>query len=632
MRPASTEADCWSANIFVENISRPTRAQGREELALKISQKVLILVSVPVLFEIGLVTYVTNLFNQIETSRLKAVHARELTSHLNSIINSHVQRVSLLILRKMKDQQRETEAESALKKKVRAEIAELGIASKSTPTEQTKWNQLTKLFADIDEALDEASLAYLNGHELEATMRWTRAQSKLNQFINISNQLTLDQQKDQAKSEQDYQTYDRRLRLALKLSLFLSVAIAFGLALFFNQSTTRRLNKLMQNTKLLAMGRAPGKFIGGDDELAKIDSIHHQMHDILMQLRQKERAILDNAAEAICAVDSDLKLIEFNNAAKRLWQRSAIDLNHARLIELISDDDRENVVAKLEEAETSASEVRFEAKIRSGKGSSTTWLDTAWSVTWSQSNASLYCVISDISARKKLEQLKRDFVAMLSHDLRTPLSSVQASLELVSSEHFQLPDNALKYINRAERGLQLSLALINQLLEIEKMESGVISLSLDALSTQELFNKASYSVASLAESRRVKISYEGPSIEFVGDSERLVQVLINLLGNAIKFSPDDSRVTVTAELQHVSDHTAITRINVTDEGRGIPTENLEQIFERFQQVNPRNDKEKSGTGLGLAICKAIVEAHGGRIGVNSQVGRGSTFWFEIPLS
>jgi PAS domain S-box-containing protein len=587
---------------------------------------------VPVLFEIGLVTYVTNLFNQIETSRLKAVHARELTSHLNSIINSHVQRVSLLILRKMKDQQRETEAESALKKKVRAEIAELGIASKSTPTEQTKWNQLTKLFADIDEALDEASLAYLNGHELEATMRWTRAQSKLNQFINISNQLTLDQQKDQAKSEQDYQTYDRRLRLALKLSLFLSVAIAFGLALFFNQSTTRRLNKLMQNTKLLAMGRAPGKFIGGDDELAKIDSIHHQMHDILMQLRQKERAILDNAAEAICAVDSDLKLIEFNNAAKRLWQRSAIDLNHARLIELISDDDRENVVAKLEEAETSASEVRFEAKIRSGKGSSTTWLDTAWSVTWSQSNASLYCVISDISARKKLEQLKRDFVAMLSHDLRTPLSSVQASLELVSSEHFQLPDNALKYINRAERGLQLSLALINQLLEIEKMESGVISLSLDALSTQELFNKASYSVASLAESRRVKISYEGPSIEFVGDSERLVQVLINLLGNAIKFSPDDSRVTVTAELQHVSDHTAITRINVTDEGRGIPTENLEQIFERFQQVNPRNDKEKSGTGLGLAICKAIVEAHGGRIGVNSQVGRGSTFWFEIPLS
>lgn len=153
---------------------------------------------------------------------------------------------------------------------------------------------------------------------------------------------------------------------------------------------------------------------------------------------------------------------------------------------------------------------------------------------------------------------------MLSHDLRTPLSSVQASLELVSSEHFQLPDNALKYINRAERGLQLSLALINQLLEIEKMESGVISLSLDALSTQELFNKASYSVASLAESRRVKVSYDGPSIEFVGDSERLVQVLINLLGNAIKFSPDDSRVTVTAESAVHSDGCAITRINVTD--------------------------------------------------------------------
>lgn len=586
----------------------------------------------PVLFEIGLVTYVTTLFNQIETSRLKAIHARELTSHLNSIINSHVQRVSLLILRKMKEQRSESDAEAALKKKIRREISELSTISTSTTTEQTKWRLLTKLFAEIDSALDEASIAYLNGNELEAAVLWTRAQGKLNQFINISNQLTLDQQKDQAKSELDYETYDRRLRLALKLSLLLSGALAFGLALFFNHSTTRRLDRLMQNTKLLSVGRAPGQLIGGDDELAKIDRIHHQMHDILMQLRQKERAILDNAAEAICSVDTDLKVIEFNNAATRLWKKSAEKLNHARLVELISDDDREKVVAQLKEAETNAAEVRFEARIRSGEGSSTTWLDTSWAVTWSQSNASLYCVISDISARKKLEQFKRDFVAMLSHDLRTPLSSVQASLELVSSEHFQLPDNARKYINRAERGLQLSLALINQLLEIEKMESGVISLNLDALSTQELFNKANYSIASLADSKRVKISYIGPSIEFVGDTERLVQVLINLLGNAIKFSEEQAIVTVTAELKQESDQCAVTRISISDQGRGIPNENLEQIFDRFQQVNPRNEKEKLGTGLGLAICKAIVEAHGGRVGVNSQVGRGSTFWFEIPMT
>jgi signal transduction histidine kinase len=164
------------------------------------------------------------------------------------------------------------------------------------------------------------------------------------------------------------------------------------------------------------------------------------------------------------------------------------------------------------------------------------------------------------------------------------------------------------------------------------MESGVISLNLDALSTRELFNKATVSIASLADSKKVKISYAGPSIEFVGDTERLVQVLINLLGNAIKFSDEEAMITVTAELKQESDQCAVTRISISDQGRGIPNENLEQIFDRFQQVNPRNEKEKSGTGLGLAICKAIVEAHGGRIGVNSQVGIGSTFWFEIPLS
>ena len=138
----------------------------------------------PVLFEIGLVTYVTNLFNQIETSRLKAVHARELTSHLNSIVNSHVQRVSLLILRKVKNQPKESAAEAALKQKIRAEIAELNIVSSSNNTEQTKWKHLIKLFGEIDKALDEATVAYTSGNDLQAAVLWSGAQSKLNQFIN----------------------------------------------------------------------------------------------------------------------------------------------------------------------------------------------------------------------------------------------------------------------------------------------------------------------------------------------------------------------------------------------------------------------------------------------------------------
>jgi hypothetical protein len=136
-----------------------TNQTGSDHLALKISQKVLILVTVPVLFEIGLVTYVTNLFNQIETSRLKAVHARELTrAHLNSIINSHVQRVSLLILRKMKEQPRESDAEVSPKEKDQKRDCRTEHSKQhQLPLNKPSGNELTKLFAEIDTALDEAS-------------------------------------------------------------------------------------------------------------------------------------------------------------------------------------------------------------------------------------------------------------------------------------------------------------------------------------------------------------------------------------------------------------------------------------------------------------------------------------------
>jgi methyl-accepting chemotaxis protein len=137
----------------------------------------------------------------------------------------------------------------------------------------------------------------------------------------ISNQLTAEQQQ-RAKTEPDKNTLPliHHLRNTLKLSLLVSTALAFGMALFFNQSTTNRLSKLVRNTsRLAAVGEAPETTIGGTDELAQIDAIQHQMYEQLTQMRQKERAVLDNAAEAICSINADLKLTELNSAAAQLW-------------------------------------------------------------------------------------------------------------------------------------------------------------------------------------------------------------------------------------------------------------------------------------------------------------------------
>jgi signal transduction histidine kinase len=215
---------------------------------------------------------------------------------------------------------------------------------------------------------------------------------------------------------------------------------------------------------------------------------------------------------------------------------------------------------------------------------------------------------------------------MLSHDLRTPLNSVLAAIELVSSGHFSLDDQVKVYMERAHRNLKFSLSLINQLLEIEKMEAGHVTLEIDATSTKEIVSKSLEAVLDLSNSKSVKIITPETNYELIADSERLVQVLINLLGNALKFSPNNSTITISEE-----QNDQYTKISVKDQGRGIPKDQLAGIFDRFKQVNPVDKAEKQGTGLGLAICKSIIDAHHGHIGVISEPGEGSTFWFEIPV-
>jgi signal transduction histidine kinase len=171
------------------------------------------------------------------------------------------------------------------------------------------------------------------------------------------------------------------------------------------------------------------------------------------------------------------------------------------------------------------------------------------------------------------------------------------------------------------------IRLINDLLDIEKMEAGKFILDISEISVEELVEQAISSVAELAELKGIKLqtkySQAGMSIE--ADSDRICQVLINFLSNAIKYSPEDSTV-----INSVEHNISQLMFSVEDRGRGIPEALKEKIFERFVQVEKTDATEKGGTGLGLAISRAIVEQHGGTIGVESATGVGSKFWFTLP--
>lgn len=223
---------------------------------------------------------------------------------------------------------------------------------------------------------------------------------------------------------------------------------------------------------------------------------------------------------------------------------------------------------------------------------------------------------------------KAELVSMVSHDLRTPLMSMQVSLELLSDGVLgEMSPDAQSELKVAEYSATRLIHLINDLLDVEKMDAGKLELNLQECTLSVLFERSARSVKAYAERQKISLKFPESDDRIFADHERIVQVLINLLSNAIKFSPKGSEVA----MDYVN-NAGYTEVRVIDRGRGIPPAFKDKIFERFQQVQASDAKEKKGTGLGLAICKAIIDAHNGSIGVESEEGKGSIFWFRIPKS
>ena len=234
--------------------------------------------------------------------------------------------------------------------------------------------------------------------------------------------------------------------------------------------------------------------------------------------------------------------------------------------------------------------------------------------------------LRDISERKKLEKMKQEFVATVSHELRTPLTSIRGSLSLLAGGALgDLPDEAREVVLIAERNTIRLISLINDILDLERVEAGRVQLKVEEIPLAAVVERSLESVRGFAEQHGIAIVAPATEARVAGDLDRLVQVLVNLLSNAVKFSPPAG--TVTVEVAERDDHA---EVSVRDNGRGVPAHRREAIFERFEQVQSSDARQKGGTGLGLAICKAIVEQHGGTIGVRSEPGRGSRFWFRIP--
>lgn len=342
--------------------------------------------------------------------------------------------------------------------------------------------------------------------------------------------------------------------------------------------------------------------------------------------------IISIADDAIISIDSQQNITLFNSGAEKIFGYSASEVLGQSLDILIPKryiKAHKNHVDEFGKSPNQARRMAERQEIYARRKDGSEFPAEASISKLTQDSDIVYTVyLQDISDRKQIERMKDEFVSVVSHELRTPLTSIHGSLGMLASGLIK-PDSeqGKRLLQIATDSTERLVRLINDILDIERIESGKVRMEKQSCNVADVIDEAVNIMQTIAASSKVTLSISNLSINIWADPDRIIQTLTNLLSNAIKFSKPESTVWLIAQQQDSE-----VLFTVRDTGRGIPEDKLESIFERFQQVDASDSRKQDGTGLGLAICKSIVQQHDGRIWVESVLGEGSAFYFTVPVS
>jgi PAS domain S-box-containing protein len=369
-------------------------------------------------------------------------------------------------------------------------------------------------------------------------------------------------------------------------------------------------------------------------ELEREISDRKMAEKALEDLQQRTELILDSAGDGILGLDLEAKCTFANPAAQRMLGYTRDELIGQDVHRLVRHCLPDGALCDPEECGTRAALKRgvvhqSEDQIIHRKDGVAFPVDqVATPILERGEIVGVVLIFRDVSERRVVEKMKDEFVSVVSHELRTPLTAIRGSLGLLAAG---LPSTLEP--SRTRRMLEIAVTntdrltrLVNDILDAERLAAGHVDLVRADCTASELMLQAADLMRSMAETSGIGLEVKAQSLSLCVNQDSILQVLTNLLSNAIKFSPHGSTVCLEAERDH-----EVAVFRVTDQGRGIPAEKLESIFGRFQPVDATDTRRRGGTGLGLSICRSIIRRHGGKIWAESEMGRGSTFIFTLPL-
>jgi two-component system phosphate regulon sensor histidine kinase PhoR len=418
-------------------------------------------------------------------------------------------------------------------------------------------------------------------------------------------------------------------------SLVILLAIG-GAALLVSRSFSQRIERLQNFSRRVADGDFhPLPLERASDELAELTRALNQTAARLDQTirslteeRNRSSAILRSMVEGVAVIGADERILFSNQAFSQIAGAGATACEGRRLVEVIR---QPELLSAIQQVLAGHEAIHTEVTMGTvrPRGFAVTAAPVLRGEVRAGETTGAVLVLHDISELRRLERVRRDFVANVSHELKTPLTAIQGFAETLLAGALDDPENRRRFLEIIRDHARRLARLTDDLLKLSLIEAGKMELEFQPVAVAELIDSCVETARLKGQEKQLSIGVQcPPELPPVrGECNRLQEVLQNLLDNAVQYTPPSGRITVRAQ---AADGMVV--ITVSDTGIGIPQADQARIFERFYRVDAARSREVGGTGLGLSIARHIVEAHGGRIWVESTVGQGSDFHFSVPIA
>jgi two-component system phosphate regulon sensor histidine kinase PhoR len=424
------------------------------------------------------------------------------------------------------------------------------------------------------------------------------------------------------------------VRRTIGVGAVLAIAVAVGVGFFVSRRVTRPVRRMRAIAQRMAEGDLAQRVsLVGRDEVAELGQALNRLAAALdekVQTLETQRAevsaILERMVEGVVALDGRGRVLLLNSGARAMFGLGAEPVEGRPFVEVI----RQKALIDLVEAcRSGAPREGCQREIELGPPVDRILRAHAVAVPFARDGMGTMLVLHDVTELRRLERVRAEFVANVSHELRTPLTAIKGYLETLLDGALDEPAHARRFLETTHRHADRLGRLVDDLLQLSDVETGRVTLRLEPVALHEVVAVVTGMFEGQARQRGLTLESDvSPGLVVQADRDRLVQILVNLVDNAVKYTPGRGRVAIGAARAAGG----LVAIDVTDTGIGIPSTELPRITERFYRVDKARSRDLGGTGLGLAIVKHLVQAHGGTLRVESDLGKGTTIRVTLPAA